>query len=329
MPLRKNNSRVKWEFGSQNQGNAATKPSGSKFNKAVARKYKVARKVPRKKADQNKSAIMTLSRQVKSLQLSQFGQLQSHTQSVTLSGTSNLPQASAPVAFCVNNFYDQMVYKGTIVAAPAPTLWAASFANTQAFFRPDTPATDLGPEYQWNYKRNLDEVSTDRYLPIYTKLNISIKATIAYTTPPGFARITLVKLKPFVQSNKFNCTIPGALGAYRNLALRAGNPTRNFFNPKYHQVIADRWVKIHDNYVNNSGESKVIERFVNFTYKHPPKPIAVNIAGTPTGQEFWSNVPTHEQVWCIISMGQYADDVVSQIAIMKYDTWRDDDDSGH
>lgn len=328
MALGKNSRRINFKRGSQNQGGAYTKPSGSKFNKPVADKYKP----PNKKVScckKNKSAIFTLAKQVKSLQLSQYGQLQSHTQFVTLSGSGNLPTSSKPLAFAVNNFYDQMIYRGDIVSAPAPTLYAATFTNTQAFDRPDTQATDLAPEYQWNYKRNLDTVSNDRYLPIYSKLNIAFKATVTATTPPAFARVTILKLKPFVQSNKFNCSIPGALGAYRNLAVRAGNPNRNYFNPKYHEIIADRWVKIEDKNVNNSGESKIVEKFLNFSYKHPPKPISINIAGSPAGQEFWSNVPTHEQVWCLISMGQFADDILTQVAIMKYDTWRDEFAAGH
>ena len=82
-------------------------------------------------------------------------------------------------------------------------------------------------------------------------------------------------------------------------------------------------VRLESKDVVASGESKVIEKFVNFTYKHPPKPLTPNITGLPAGQEFFTNIPTHDQVWCLISVGQFADDCITQIAIMKYDTWRD------
>ena len=84
---------------------------------------------------QNKSAIMTLSRQVQGLKLSQYGKLQSHTQNVTL-GAGNLPTATAPLAFAVNNFYDQMVFRGTIINQGGLNL--ATYQNTQSFARPSS-----------------------------------------------------------------------------------------------------------------------------------------------------------------------------------------------
>ena len=79
----------------------ANPPKDSTNNKSVKKVYKKA--PPKTKTNQNKNAIMTLARQVKTLQNQRFGELQSHTQYALCTG-DNIPQSGRPVAICLNNF---------------------------------------------------------------------------------------------------------------------------------------------------------------------------------------------------------------------------------
>ena len=78
----------------------ATLPKQSSSNKPVRKAYK--KRAPSSKTGQNKTAIMTLSRQVKGLQNSKYGDMQRHAQYCTIIG-SRLPNRAQPLAFLLND----------------------------------------------------------------------------------------------------------------------------------------------------------------------------------------------------------------------------------
>ena len=90
-------------------------------NLAVMRKYQKAKSVPRTKTGLNTSAITTLSRQVRNLQMKHYGdpayQRQSCQFLTNAGGTGNGPTIDTPIAFAFNSFYDETpLYFGSISA---------------------------------------------------------------------------------------------------------------------------------------------------------------------------------------------------------------------
>lgn len=290
-----------------NRGTAAKFPSQGKSNKPVKSILK-KKYVP--KVEKNKEAIMTLSRQVRSLQNQRLGEVQTHTQFCNLAGDS-LPLAARPILFGVNNFYDQDVYGGT------QNQGIASY-NTVGTFARQTYRSDLNDEYEWNANRNSDTVSAVEYKPIYTRLNFQFSfasANIQYD--PRRVRITILKVKPYQSSNKLSVALPQTLGAYRWLAI---DPTqyKNYLDKKYHTVLFDRWVSVRK--PDSSVGSLVKE--VRIDWKYPRSMVLKpDITSSPAGQNFWTNTKESEQIWCLLSTD--ADNSITNVKISKFDVWRD------
>lgn len=99
---------------SRRSSTAAKFPRQSSVHKTIKKIYR--KKVPATKTARNKTAIMKLSRQVKTLQNQRVGEAQTHTQWATLTGT-NRPLANQPILFGLNSFYDQDIYAGQVNTA--------------------------------------------------------------------------------------------------------------------------------------------------------------------------------------------------------------------
>ena len=72
---------------------------------------------------------------------------------------------------------------------------------------------------------------------IITKLRFQFDMVLPDSWFPKHFRITLLNLKPWMNTNMVEQGIPFSLGAYRNLALDPGNASCNFFWRKYHQGL--------------------------------------------------------------------------------------------
>lgn len=291
-------------------------PKSTRFNAPVFRKL---RKPKRKftKVARNKGAIITLARQVKALQQQRFGELQSHTMYLNLTGT-NLPTPAQPLAFILNNFYDQPVYKGAVLSGPGTT--GSATYNTGPTIQRQTFQGDLDDQFEWNARRNNDVVSLVEYKPVYTRLKLNFNYTMAGTGFPATLRVTVLKIKPYLASNKLNVTIPGALGAYRNLAAREFDPARNYFDKRYHTVLYDKW--INTNWSNDTNVTDLVRRSVTISWRYKDIVHKPDITTTPGNQVFWTNVPTKDVLWVLVSAGDHHDRL-SSMEIGKFDTWRD------
>lgn len=288
-------------------------PRLTKFNRTVYKKLK-RRQAPTK-VNRNTSAITTLARQVKSLQNQQFGELQQNSQFLRLTGAS-LPSKGGPCAFLLNSFYDQTTYKGTIVGT------LAGFTNGPAFAR-QTYQADLDDQYEWLARQNTEIVSPVRYKPVYCRLNMKIYLSDAAPNFGGNIRVTVFKIKDYNTTNKINCVLPGALGAYRNMAVSPALDTRNYFSPTFHKVMLDKWVNLRS--VNKqASDDHESYRIVSIPWKfNSTEEYEPNFNLHPPNQEFWTNVPRHKQLWVLISVDDGAEAWIQSIQIGKVNMWRD------
>jgi len=258
---------------------------------------------------------MVLSRQVKALQNAKFGDRQSVFMTAQLETAANLPQVTAPIAFLMNDFYDDHpIHKGTVSSGHA------SYISVGAFGKP-TYVASLEDAYEWTARMNTDTVSQVEYVPLSRKLFINFTYVIPANTPPVRLRVTIFKCKRQpVATSVVNYSMPYALGAYRHMCVEAGASYRNIFSPVYHQVIIDKWLTIRA----PSTGSLTSTRSVSIPYAFPQKAIKPDFTTTPAGQKLWTNVPQEDLVWCMISTSEgVTNPVVSKINMSSYCSFRD------
>lgn len=288
------------------KGSASKYPLQTRVNKPVKSIYKKRKSTA--KTAVNKSAIMTLAKQVKTLQNQRVGEIQSHTQFISLTG-DQLPTSDHPVLFGLNNFYDQEVYRGSVAGGIATYSSIASFSR-------HTYRSDLDDEYEWNARRNNDTVSLIEYKPVFTRLNMAFTFGVAGAVYPSRVRITILKIKPYNSSNKLNVTLPTTLGAYRWLANDSSG-YQNFFDKTYHTVLIDRWIPLRA--PPNSAQT-TFNRNLRIDFKHNAAILKPDISALPTGQTFWTNVPVKDQIWVLVSTDA---GYMTNMRVNKFDVWRD------
>lgn len=288
------------------RGSAAKYPLQTRVNKPVKSIYK--KRQTSTKTAKNKSAIMTLSRQVKTLQNQRIGDVQSHTQFINFTG-DQLPTSDHPVLFGVNNFYDQDVYRGSITSGIATYSVAGTFTR-------QTYRTDLDDEYEWNARRNSDTVSLIEYKPVFTRLNMNFQFAQAAATFPSRVRVTILKVKPYNSSNKLSVTLPTTLGAYRWLA---NDPSsyQNFFSKTYHTILVDKWIPLR---APPNSAATTFSKNLRIDFRHSAAVLRPDISTTPPGQNFWTNIPVKDQIWCLVSTDA---GYMTSMRVSKFDVWRD------
>jgi len=297
--------------------NATNLPRDSTSNKSVKRVYRKARVVPKTKTGANKSAIMTLARQVKSLQNQRFGEIQTANTQFVLDSDIKLPTPSEPVCFMMNDFYnDAPVFKGLHY----PLTGEVGYTTATVIYRPSYQS-DLKDQYEWNARQNTDAVSEIEYKPLYRRVNFHIDSNLSGAYKPMKLRFTLFKLKPQpLSTNQIDCQLPSRLGAYRYLAEATNVGKINNFNPRFHQVIYDKW-----HVIKSDADEPTKQTYVSIPYKFNDKDVVKpDFTNLPSGQTFWTNMPQNEIVWCMISVNTNATNpIISKITCNSFFSWRD------
>lgn len=302
----------------------ARKASAIAKSRLVNKPVKTILKKPRKavsKPAQNQKAIMTLSRQVKSLQLGEYGFKQRQTQSVVLKHgiPAQQPLKTTPIAFQMNSFYDATpLLQGTVNATGDPVVTLVNSFAKQTF------DTDIKDQYQWNEQNNLDTVSLIRYLPVYSKLKFHFKGAIKSSQENIRYRVTLFKLKnqPMITSVR-NLNMPYALGAYWHMCDDTIGQ-KNYFSKKYHTVLMDKWVTISPPTLSTlGGNTSHVYRTLEVPFSWPnAKPVDFDKTATPPAQQLYTNMAQTDIIWCLISSNQDTDSGLD-ISIERSLVWRD------
>ena len=300
-----------------------------KVNKPVIKKY--IRKVALKKKNQNQSAIMTLSRQVKKLQMSQYGSKQYQMQSFKLQ-TNHAPSNVSPKAFMANCFYAQggagggtPIYSGFVTPGPVPGTGVPGAVEINSFKKAEfgDALDDLDGQYQWNEYNNSNQVSAIRYMPVYAVYRFRIASSLLQEDLPHRYRITFLKIKsPYLNSSSRSYTaLPSNLGAYWRM-IENDVTERNYFSPRLHTIIADRFITVHPPPgVTQDGEAYVRKATIKLSFDKLMTPNFLNTSEVPN-QNMWTNTPIQDQIWCIISSAQGLDNG-AEIQCTRSICWRD------
>lgn len=287
---------------------------------APVKKKLITKKTNRAAAATNKAAIMTLSKQVKNLQLQRYGFKQFQHQHITgISEGSTLdhmtPNITKPYAFLVNDFYNAagIWYGGVTNQAPVLT-------HEMKFNRVENDL-DIATSYLWNHKQQMENVSQTQYLPISSTMQfkIAITADVTFTVPVR-CRIQIFKFKNQTVNGKFQMSLPYNLGAYWHLCDT--NPTsRNHLNTnEYHQVVYDRSVLFKPTI--DHASASVEERYLKAKIQFPAKAVKLDDTTDPTGQKLYNVIPSKDQYWCIISADTFSANRV-KVFVERWNVWRD------
>lgn len=281
----------------------------------------------------NYSAITTLAKQVKELQIARNGFKQwQHVHANALDVypadvPANLrtellrPKRDRPYAFMVNDFTPTAsIFYGTTQAGVSNI---PSYEKSQVFSIAD-PVSDLMDQFNWNIKQGQDTCLSTHYLPIKSTMRFEFRVdNMGPTTNPISVRVTLFKLKNPGIAN-ISAALPNNLYAYKNM-VTTDVRARNYFNTsQYHTIIADKYINFRQTDVVKNNDLRVITMTYN---NYSTKPLNPDITNAPTGQEIHYSVPKKDQVWALISTDN-TDDSRLLCRISKWNTWRDAQGAG-
>lgn len=307
-------------------------------NKPIANAIKKYKKAPKTKPTglyvaNNRNAIMTLSKQVKSLQLSKLGLFQKRGEQLTWTAADEAPsfpwETIKPFAFCLNQFNGRDTATGTLVKAPL--YYTDGNGHGQVFKRFETwvPTALVGVNRDVNpHIGDIDDtVSPEAYKPLGT----SVKIELQFNNYPAnertdWFRIDIVRPKKTLLKSSFhNLSMPIGLGQFTTLTANS-MADRNYINSTYWDIIQTKWIPIR----NESGVQKHITKIVtiNRSYKNA-KVIKTDLKSTSMTKEGVTTYPMfHDQVdprqleWCILSAGS-SDIQPRSMSILRQISWRD------
>ena len=269
----------------------------------------------------NYSAISTLSRQVKMLQMSRYGFKQFQHQHMAWVGDWNLTTVSLtqtqPIAFMANNFYNEApIYYGTKTGTAPNQI--ASFAPVGLWNKVRNDS-GLDPKYNWNQKQEEETLSTVQYLPLSTTMKVTIKCVNSGPVQtPVRCRVTVLTFKSSSDVTNVFATLPANLGAYAHLVDR--DPlTRQYLNTnKFHKVIKEQNLY----FPQPDATHNDIERTFSFKHLFDGKTAVEFDKTAEPNTDMRHNIPMNQQVWVIISTDN-TDASRLNFQMERWNTWRD------
>lgn len=318
----------RYRRGYRKRGQAKTKITNNPVKKAIKKyrpkKYPVVNK--NSYIANNRNAIMTLSRQVKSLQLSQLGPAQKKSEwlnwDLSQHGTTYPFDSVHPMGFCLNQFIGGKNTGGQ--AQNSPLYMTNSIGNGTIFTRFvkwQPPAFQVNSAVNAHWSDD-DLVSPELYKPLGTSVLVELQFhNIPVATPDMWIRFDIVAPKKRIpQSLYHELVMPFGLGQFTSLA-KGGITSRNTINTQYWDIRKTIWVKAN----NDTGANKSITKYVkiNRSYRNS-KPLRPDLDASPA---IGGNYPTFDMMidskdleWLVISCG---DTIPNTVKILRHMTWRD------
>lgn len=295
--------------------------------KRAINKYKKAPpKQPKYQVTNNKSAIMTLSRQVKRLQMSQIGPYQKRMENVRMDNAhvgSGGFSRDRPIAFQVNDFTaDCYLHSVNDVTKDGMKL-SRKFEATPTYF------TASDGKYNPLWAMNDCEVSTLRYLPIKAQYTFNLSQKMMVTEQPRWFRVDFLTPKKHIPtSDAHSLNLPDGLYSMSRLmsdAQTEAKPLDNKINYTYwRSVHRTKWMKFTPQL---STTDVYITRKFDVTLNFPNKVINVE-TDTPYSyveDTILTNTPRNQAIWAVISTDrQYDVEDNLKINISRTIHWRDE-----
>ena len=333
------------------QARNAKLAANRKINKPVLRKLRKPRVVT--KTARNQSAIVTLSRQVKSLMARTKGEYQWTKHEFDLGplptvglGRYSLCSLDSACCFLVSDFTKGFISHG-YVQNTGPNTGVPEllpYAPPGAAATPGTPmgrwmpvnndGSGLLTQFDWRKKHSQEVADTSLYWPIKSYFRFQVDFTVPpnVTHVPVFFRTTIIKLKKnFNNSTVKDFTMPATLGTFKHCCV--GNATgvwRNNFNPDIHHVLADKVVRVTNyNLQANPSNGQIYSKSWSMPYMHRDQAIRIDAAeGSSEAGNVNLSIPLHQHIWMVITTSA-TKDIIEQwrmhMRVARTISWRDEE----
>lgn len=270
----------------------------------------------------NRNAIMTLSKQVKKLQMTKLGDYQQCQLRLGFQPEGVYSQ-DHPVIFAMNDFCNGYTTDvGPPIFKPngvSPYIKHTNFVH----YDYSTPYD----HYNFWYKSRNNTASKNVYSPISTTMDVEIHKNMTPTDEPLVVRIDIVKPRKIVDNNVRNLMLPWAGSGLWKLC-HENVSTRQKINPEFLKVITTKYL-----YINNrtgaattGGATTEIRRSCRIHLPFDKKYIRVDSEAensSNTELDFYQNVDPLQQIFCVISFSSNSAMSSTDINIRKVNRWRD------
>jgi len=261
------------------------------------RTYKKPRFANRNVAN-NRSAIMTLSRQVKALQLKQIGfpQKKIDQWSYTSNGFTNMK----PFCLCLQEMYTnakvyQTAANGVISGTPF-TLQDNQYSSGMKQFD------------QWK-NANDDSVSLEIFRPTYVEFLIELEISMGAADETQRVRFDIVRPQKVLPKSTgdagHDLTLPDGLASFQRIADERIT-TQQAINSTYFKKLQTRFVKVSNN--TSPSAAKVVRRIIKLKHYFDKRDIRSD-TNTLSGETFLTNVDPRQLDWLIMSNSENASNI--------------------
>ena len=285
--------------------NFVSKKTSYSGNTAVKNVYKKSNTAPKSKSDTNQSAIATLAKQVKILQLKEAGNYQRNLEHCSITGGLHAWTTTQPICFAMNNMLNEsQVFMGVEDNTAQPGTTLPGHLTIQNWHH--TEPFSIYPEYSYWSGANDDHANPQSYRPIGTTITLNFEAPSLAPNKIYWCRADIVKVKKVLKNTTANkLGLPENIQSLSNLASDSMS-FRNRYNREYFTVLKTYWCKLE----NNSDQDKTIEKFIKIYFKFPDKKSTTEKLGadehraTSVGEvstSFFSQMPQDEIYWMILS----------------------------
>ena len=298
-----------------------------KTNGAVAR---IQRKpyVPQRR--KNTASIVTLARQVKSLQNAQLGLKQYKVDGLTISlvptvtNSSDHFNAFYPMCFAANNITTFNSLGSSLFGLrnqathPNSTAFAIKEFADQSF-----PSSTVFEKCDFWRDYRADAVSHIAYTLISMKITITVTVNMQSTNDDVWLRFDPISKRPkntLLNTDVHNYSLPHCMGGMNYLAMDNAYSRQKINYAYWRKEGKTRYMV----FKNITGVAQNMTKSITIDMPCDGKPFTPDLqyyTGTGTGQESWlSNVPPHRQQYVLINTNGYK---AMTMSIARSYSWRD------
>lgn len=327
--------------------------SGKKFSTVTVTKNKAVNRVQNKlyvpKQIKNSASINVLANQVKKLQLSQMGRLQSKIQSwrfpvaIDLSLNPHWDTLSlwrgSPMCFALNDFTkDARVTQGytdpnLTVSTYNYQKWSDFNGLDGAGDMDDSALTYLKDNIYWKTEQD-NTVSKEYYLPIKSDLMLEFSRAMTNTEETECVRIDIIKAKNIKIPSIFEqTTLPTGLAGLTNLAAKEMFE-RNKLNSRYFTRVKTKYLYFKNNNSHDANtDRRTIRKYFKWSQRFPDKPLKTDYRAYDQNEQTsehmsdaqWIDVIDPKEIyWMLISVSTTSNsDRHWKFSMMRTNYWRD------
>lgn len=283
----------------------------------------------------NTDSIKVLAKQVRSLQRSQLGPLQSTKEGVNIDLGATPFSSRRPLLFCANDFTDPGHVRAGVYHSVDNSL-APDTVNIGAnrFAHHRYPGTGQGigsDDTNYWFKEDDNRCSSEMYLPVSSSIKMLFSIDMNTADIPKTYRIDVIRQKKMMHSNSDRkLQLPESLEGLGNM-ISHDMLNRNMFNKEFFEVQQTKFITIEPRADATAARTKYykeVDLFIPF--KHQVLKPDVNAHGSTNDHPaFYKNTTPTKLVWVLISTdhdSQFIGDYAHTLQIHRLNRWRDQGD---